>query len=161
MTWSKSDEFLVLVDEGGGALWTEWDRDPRRTRMRTTLRGRNSGVSVHAECSNASAERLRGRVVTACQRHAHTRGLAPASSSSTRSCHFGPLRAQSSKAEYEGDLSSSLLFQLSDAELENLATEYEYDIQSNKRKTKDEVDYEDEEAEVEVQYEVRFLKSNP
>lgn len=63
------------------------------------------------------------------------------------------VKVQSSPAGYEGDLSESLLLGLSDDELENLATEYEYDLRGERRG--EALDYEDEsgEAEVDVLYE--------
>merc|ERR1712188_93580 len=118
----------------------------------STLRncqGRTNSLNARAECSFS-----KGRVQRPLNA-GRSRLLRDASRVGSRSRLQGntfATRAQSSKAEYEGDLSSTLLFQLSDSELENLASEYEYDIQSNKRKAKDSSpDY--EEAEVDVHYE--------
>jgi len=115
-------------------------------------------LSALAECSFSKGRGHRQTLHGARRFLGESSSVVKKTGSSSRSSrlqeNFLVTKAQSSKAEYEGDLSSSLLFQLSDSELENLASEYEYDIQSNKRKAKDgSPDYEDEEAEVDVHYE--------
>ncbi len=88
-------------------------------------------------------------------------GVAPTTSQARSGSRSGrsafQLGAQSSRAEYEGDLSTSLLLGLTDNELENLASEYEYDVQVNQRQKKEQLaadEEDDDEAEVDVQYEV-------
>ena len=123
----------------------------------STLRncqGRTNSLNARAECS-FSKGRVQRPLNAGRSRLLRDTSRGQVGSRSRLQGNTFATRAQSSKAEYEGDLSSTLLFQLSDSELENLASEYEYDIQSNKRKAKDSSpDYEDEEAEVDVHYEV-------
>ena len=104
-----------------------------------------------AEVTRRTALRRRGRGFSTCSTSTRT-------TTTTWSTQRTPTRtsvqanAQSSRTEYEGDLSASLLLGLSDAELENLASEYEYDIES--KKLGGELVFEgDDEVEVDAHYE--------
>ena len=104
-----------------------------------------------AEVTRRTTLRRRGRGFSTCSTSTRT-------TTTTWSTQRTPTRtsvqanAQSSRTEYEGDLSASLLLGLSDAELENLASEYEYDIES--KKLGGELVFEgDDEVEVDAHYE--------